>query len=58
VSYDPTCRWFYVPEMGAGEALLLECFDSETDGRARFAAHSAFTYPTAPADASPREASR
>ena len=37
------------------EALLLKCFDSETDGRARFAPHGAFTDPTAPADAPPRE---
>ena len=55
VSYNPKHRWFYVPEMGADEALLLKCFDSETDGRARFAPHSAFTDPTAPADAPPRE---
>lgn len=55
VSYNPTHRWFYVPEMGADEALLLKCFDSETDGRARFAPHSAFADPTAPADAPPRE---
>lgn len=54
VSYNPTHRWFYVPEMGADEALLLKCFDSETEGRARFAPHSAFTDRTAPTDA-PRE---
>ncbi len=40
--------------MRADEALLLKCFDSKTD-RARFAPHSAFTDPTAPADAPPRE---
>jgi hypothetical protein len=55
VSYSATHRWFYVPEMRADEALLLKCFDCETDGRARFAPHSAFTDPTAPADAPPRE---
>ena len=31
------------------------CYDSRTDGRARFAPHSAFTDPTTPADAAPRE---
>jgi hypothetical protein len=46
VSSTPKRRWFYVPEMGADEALLLKCFDSETDRRARFAPHSAFTDPT------------
>jgi hypothetical protein len=55
VSYNPRHRWFYVPEMGSDEALLLKCFDSETDGRARFAPHSAFTDPTAAADVPPRE---
>jgi hypothetical protein len=55
VSYNPAHRWFYVPEMGADEALLLKCFDSKTDGRARFAPHSAFRDPTAPVDAPPRE---
>jgi hypothetical protein len=55
VTYSAAHRWFYVPEMEADEALLLKCFDSETDGRARFAPHSAFTDPTAPADAPPRE---
>jgi hypothetical protein len=55
VTYNPAHQWFYVPEMRANEALLLKCFDSKTDGRARFAPHSAFTDPTAPADAPPRE---
>jgi hypothetical protein len=55
VTYNPAHRWFYVPEMGADEALLLKCFDSKTDGRARFTPHTAFRDPTAPADASPRE---
>ncbi len=55
VSYSPAHRWFYVPGMGVDEALLLKCFDSKTDGRARFAPHSAFTDPIGPADAPPRE---
>jgi len=55
VTYNPAHRWFYVPEMGADEALLLKCFDSKTDGRARFAPHTAFRDPTAPANALPRE---
>jgi len=55
VTYNPAHRWFYVPEMRTDEALLLKCFDSATDGRARFAPHTAFDDPTAPADVLPRE---
>ena len=55
VRYNPTHRWFYVPEMRVDEALLLKCYDSKTDGRARFAPHTAFTDPTTPPDAPPRE---
>jgi hypothetical protein len=55
VNYNPEHRWFYVPEMQPDEALLLKCFDSETDGRARFMPHTAFDDPTAPDDVAPRE---
>ena len=55
VKYNPDHQWFYVPRMTADEILLLKCFDSKTDGRARFAPHSAFIDPTTPPDAPPRE---
>jgi len=55
VRYNPLHRWFYVPEMRADEAILIKCYDSAQDGRARFTAHSAFEDPTAPADLLPRE---
>jgi hypothetical protein len=55
VTYDPGHRWYYVPKMEADEVLLLKCYDSKTDGRARFAPHTAFADPTTPADAPPRE---
>jgi hypothetical protein len=55
VRYNPEHRWFYVPEMRAAEAILIKCYDSAEDGRARFTAHSAFEDPTAPADMLPRE---
>jgi hypothetical protein len=55
VTFDRQHRWFYIPEMGTDEVLLLKCYDSSTDGRARFAPHTAFTDPTMPADAPPRE---
>ena len=41
--------------MRRDEALLLKCFDSATDGRARFTAHTAFDNPAAADDALPRE---
>jgi hypothetical protein len=55
VTFNPSHRWFYVPQMQPDEVLLLKCFDSATDGRARFTPHTAFEDPTAPADAPPRE---
>jgi hypothetical protein len=55
VKFNPDHRWFYFPEMTADEALLLKCYDSATDGRARFAPHTAFVDPTTPEDAPPRE---
>jgi hypothetical protein len=55
VKFNPDHRWFYFPEMTADQALLLKCYDSVTDGRARFAPHTAFVDPTTPKDAPPRE---
>ena len=55
VVYSSNHRWFYFPKMRRDEALLLKTYDSATDGRARFTAHSAFDDPTTPNDAPPRE---
>ncbi len=55
VTWNPDHRWFYVPEMQPDEALLLKCFNSVTDGRARFMPHTAFEDPSAPANIPPRE---
>jgi hypothetical protein len=55
VTYNPGHRWFYQSAMTPEEALLIKCFDSRTDGRARFAPHCAFRHPGAPADAPKRE---
>jgi hypothetical protein len=55
VTYRPSHRWYYFRNMSAVEALLLKCYDSKTDGRARFAPHTAFTDPATPVDATPRE---
>ena len=53
--YNPDHRWYYFPRMAADEAALIKCYDSETDGRARFSLHTSFDDPTTPADAPPRE---
>lgn len=55
VTYSPNHRWFYFPKMRRDEALLLKCYDSAIDGRARFTAHTAFDDPTAPGNSAPRE---
>ncbi len=54
-SFNPNHRWYYFPKMEKNEAVLLKCFDSMADGRARFSAHTAFDDPTSPPDAAPRE---
>jgi len=48
VAYNAAHRWFYFPAMRREEVLFLKCYDSATDGRARFAAHTAFDDPTSP----------
>nr|WP_294567007.1 CmcJ/NvfI family oxidoreductase [uncultured Rhodopila sp.] len=55
LTYNPAHRWYYAPAMRADEALLLKCFDSAKDGRARFMPHTSFVDPNAPADMVPRE---
>ena len=55
VSFNPNHRWFYFPRMQKNEALLLKCYDSMSDGRARFTAHTAFDDPTTTPDAPARE---
>jgi hypothetical protein len=53
--HNPNHRWFYFPRLQKDEVILLKCYDSSEDGRARFTAHSAFEDPTSPPDAAPRE---
>ncbi len=48
-------RWFFAPEMQPDEVLLLKCFDTASDGTARFTGHTGFTNPECPADFLPRE---
>jgi hypothetical protein len=53
--YNPKHRWYYFPRMERNEAILLKCYDSEDDGRARFTAHTSFEDPNSPSNAAPRE---
>jgi len=55
VTFNPNHRWFYFSHMQTNEAMLLKCYDSMSDGRARFTAHSAFDDPTTPSNAPARE---
>jgi hypothetical protein len=55
LDFDPGHRWLYFPDMEASEVMLLKCFDSALDGRARFTAHCAFDDPKTPEGADPRE---
>jgi hypothetical protein len=53
--YNPKHRWYYFPRMERNEAILLKCYDSKDDGRARFTAHTSFEDPNSPPNAAPRE---
>lgn len=55
VKFNPAHQWFYAPDMRSDEIMLIKCYDSAEDGRARFVPHSAFVDPTTPAGAPPRE---
>jgi len=55
LAFNPEHRWYYFPEMTRDEALVFKCYDSLTDGRARFTAHSAFDDPNTPPTAPERE---
>jgi hypothetical protein len=53
--YNADHRWYYFPRLTREEAVLIKCYDSMKDGRARFSLHSAFDDPTSPANPRPRE---
>jgi hypothetical protein len=55
MAYNPAHDWYYFPEMTRDEALVFKCYDSLTDGRARYTAHSAFEHPNTPPAAPERE---
>ncbi|KAF2848300.1 hypothetical protein T440DRAFT_537041 [Plenodomus tracheiphilus IPT5] len=45
VKHDPGHRWFYKSGLTPDEVLLIKCFDSKLDGRARRVPHTAFHVP-------------
>ncbi|MSR13832.1 MAG: methyltransferase [Gammaproteobacteria bacterium] len=55
IRYSPGHRWYYISEMQPFEVLFLKCFDSLTDGRARFMPHTGFKNPDCPPEFIPRE---
>ena len=55
VRYNPAHQWFYISDMQPDEFLLLKCYDSLSDGRARFMPHTGFKNPECPSIFVPRE---
>jgi hypothetical protein len=55
VRYNENQRWFYKSGLAPEEVLLIKCFDSKTDGRARRVPHTAFVDPTAGEEVPHRE---
>ncbi|KAH8712091.1 amino acid permease-domain-containing protein [Phaeosphaeriaceae sp. PMI808] len=45
VKHDSAHRWFYKSQQTPSEVLLIKCFDSKLDGRARRVPHTAFHVP-------------
>lgn len=42
VAANPSHRWYFASQMTPDEVLLIKCYDSKEDGRARRTPHSAF----------------
>jgi hypothetical protein len=55
ITYNPAQQWYWFPRMRRDEALVFKTYESMTDGRARWTAHTAFEDPSAPPNARPRE---
>ena len=54
-AYSDDQKWYWYPGMAGDEVLLLKCFDTATDGRARYTAHTGFENPDAAPGTPPRE---
>lgn len=55
VRHNKGHKWFYRSGLSPEQVLLIKCFDSKTDGRARRVPHTAFADPGAAKDAATRE---
>lgn len=56
VQYDPGQVWYWFSAMTTDEVVLIKCFDSLDDGRAKYSGHGAAQLATpAPAGSLPRE---
>lgn len=42
VAHNPSHKWYYASKMTPEETLMIKCFDSKKDGRARRTPHTAF----------------
>ncbi|QGA21722.1 hypothetical protein EYB26_009433 [Talaromyces marneffei] len=42
VAHNPNHKWYYASSMTPDETLMIKCFDSKLDGRARRTPHTAF----------------
>lgn len=55
LTYNPSQRWYYVPQMTTDEVILIKGWDSLQDGRAQYTPHAAFPLPTQTEDTPARE---
>ncbi len=55
IKFNPAHKWYWFPRMRREEAYVFKVYDSMTDGRARWSAHTAFDDPTSPPTARARE---
>jgi hypothetical protein len=55
VKYSENLKFYYKSKLNTDEVILIKCFESKSDGRARLTPHTAFNDPTSPAGARPRE---
>lgn len=54
LAYNPGQRWYYIPDLGIGETILIKCWDTD-ETVARFPPHTSFEDPTTPTGTPPRE---
>ena len=54
IQHSPMHRWLYVSDMQPDQVVLLKCYDSADDGRAKFTGHTGFKNAACPAGFRPR----